>query len=327
MRLLLFLAFLAFALPGYSQSLSDAFNQGTTFGQTGNAAARAGISSASPQSIVPNYIANPPETSYFGSPGLGPAASTKTGDCATTPGATSGYAGQGCNAVQFSQTNPGKRANFDIAPNDPLLTRAKTITADPQAIAGNLAGTYSGCSVQTQTTPDIFETAICHQYRTTELDTCEKVLIVTPTETPGCTPGQFLTRISAYPCDICRYYLALDFTCGEDNYLVHAFSMWKAAPDTVYMDLGTYSLPGTVNSTITPTVGPTFVLDYFYFCYQATFSQTCNGATCTIDVHFTNPCLKFGGSSDVYGTFPIPVIVSFTDSWDNQCAALEARSQ
>ena len=75
--------------------------------------------------------------------------STHVSACTGASGQTANFAQQGCNAVDFSQTNPSRRPTYSIGPNDPLLTRAKTITADPQAIAGNLAGTYSGCTVQT----------------------------------------------------------------------------------------------------------------------------------------------------------------------------------
>jgi hypothetical protein len=91
--------------------------------------------------------------------------------------------------VNVSQNNPAVRPSFSIAPNDPLLTRSRTITADPQAIAGNIAGTYSACTVQTVTRPDIFETQTCHQYRSIDNMACDKTLLVSVTATPGCTPG------------------------------------------------------------------------------------------------------------------------------------------
>ena len=172
-----FAAVLFSALPSvYAQSpptQGEAFEQGKTLGRTGNAAARGTISGSTAQSTVPNYTTNPPEASYFGSPGLGTQAATRASACASGPAA----ADPSCTAVQFSQTNPTRRPDFSIGTNDPLLTRGRAITADPQAIAGNIAGTYSGCSVQTVTTADRFQTAICHQYRTLETLTCDKVFV------------------------------------------------------------------------------------------------------------------------------------------------------
>lgn len=309
------------AQPAHAQSLSDAFNQGAAMGRSGNAAARTQINPTTAQGTVPGYTTSPPQASYFGSAGLGSQAAAATSACAAAGnGNTTGA--QACNAVNFSQTNPTRRPTFSIAPNDPLLTRARTITADPQSIAGSIAGTYSGCSVQTTTTPDRFETALCHQYRTTETLTCDKVLIVTPVLTPGCSDGEFLTRVTADPCPACIDYLAFDFSCAVDSYRMHAFTIDKGSGE-VYMDLGTQNVPGALNTQIPKTPGPSRI-DGFY-CYQTFYSQSCSGANCSIGAWFANPCQ--GTSFEGVSTFAMPTRVSFTDTWDNQCSALEARAR
>lgn len=309
------------AQPAQAQSLSDAFNQGAAMGRSGNAAARTQINPTTAQGTVPGYTTSPPQASYFGSAGLGSQAAATTSACAATGNGNTTSA-QACNAVNFSQTNPTRRPTFSIAPNDPLLTRARTITADPQSIAGNIAGTYSGCSVQTTTTPDRFETALCHQYRTTETLTCDKVLIVTPVLTPGCSDGEFLTRVTADPCPACIDYLAFDFSCAVDSYRMHAFTIDKGSGE-VYMDLGTQNVPGALNTQIPKTPGPSRI-DGFY-CYQTFYSQSCSGANCSIGAWFANPCQ--GTSFEGVSTFAMPTRVSFTDTWDNQCSALEARAR
>lgn len=309
------------AQPAHAQSLSDAFNQGAAMGRSGNAAARTRINPTTAQGTVPGYTTTPPQASYFGSAGLSSQAAAATSACAAAGnGNTTGA--QTCNAVNFSQTNPTRRPTFSIAPNDPLLTRARTITADPQSIAGNIAGTYSGCSVQTTTTPDRFETALCHQYRTTETLTCDKVLIVTPVLTPGCSDGEFLTRVTADPCPACIDYLAFDFSCAVNSYRMHAFTIDKGSGE-VYMDLGTQNVPGALNTQIPKTPGPSRI-DGFY-CYQTFYSQSCSGANCSIGAWFANPCQ--GTSFEGVSTFAMPTRVSFTDTWDNQCSALEARAR
>ena len=307
--------------PAQAQSLSDAFNQGAAMGRSGNAAARTQINPTTAQGTVLGYTTSPPQASYFGSAGLGSQAAAATSACAAAGnGNTTGA--QACNAVNFSQTNPTRRPTFSIAPSDPLLMRARTITADPQSIAGNIAGTYSGCSVQTTTTPDRFETALCHQYRTTETLTCDKVLIVTPVLTPGCSDGEFLTRVTADPCPACIDYLAFDFSCAVDSYRMHAFTLDKGSGE-VYMDLGTQNVPGALNTQIPKTPGPSRI-DGFY-CYQTFYSQSCSGANCNIGAWFANPCQ--GTSFEGVSTFAMPTRVSFTDTWDNQCSALEARAR
>ena len=311
----------ALSLSAQAQSLSDAFNQGAALGRSGNPAARSQINGNTAQSSVPGYTANPPQTSYFGNPGIAAPAAAAANACAGS-GNGGGYAAQACNAVNFSQTNPTRRPSFSIAPNDPLLTGAKTITADPQTIAGNIAGTYSACTVLTTTTPDRFETALCHQYRKTDTLSCDKVLIVTPVQTPGCSDGQFLTRVTANPCPACVDYLAFDFSCGANSYLMHVFTIDKGSGQ-LYMDLGSQNVPGTLDVQIPKTPGPSRIDGFF--CYQTYYSQSCAGANCAIGAWFSNPCqgTRYYGVS----TFAMPTTVTFTDTWDNQCAALEARAQ
>ena len=62
-----------------------------------------------------------------------------------------------------------------------------------------------------------------------------------------------------------------------------------------------------------------------FFCYQTYYSQSCSGANCSIGAWFYNPCQ--GTSFYGVSTFAMPTTVSFSDTWDNQCATLEARSQ
>ena len=304
-----------------AQSLSDAFSQGTALGRSGNAAARFQINGNTAQSNVPGYTTNPPQSSYFGGAGISTPAAAAANAC-TGPGDSGDLAAQACNAINFSQTNPTRRPIFSITQTDPLLTGSKAITADPQAIAGNIAGTYSGCTVQTTTTPDRFETALCHQVRTTETLSCDKVLIVTPVQTPGCSDGQFLTRVTADPCPGCIDYIAFDFSCGSNSYLMHAFTIAKASGQ-VFMELGSQIVPGTLNTQIPQTPGPSRIDGSF--CYRTHYSQSCTGANCSIGAWFSNPCQ--GTSYYGVSTFAMPTTVSFIDTWDNQCAALEARTQ
>ena len=149
MRTLIPMLFATLALPAHAGPLSDAFNEGAALGRSGNTAARSQINSGTAPSIVPHYTTTAPEATYFGSPGLGTSASARAAACTGHPGTAGGFSDQACNAVDFSQTNPARRPSYTIAPNDPLLTRSRAITADPQAIAGNLAGTYSGCVART----------------------------------------------------------------------------------------------------------------------------------------------------------------------------------
>jgi hypothetical protein len=103
---------------------------------------------------------------------------------------------------------------------------------------------------------------------------------------------------------------------------MHVFTIDKGT-GALYMDLGSQSVPGGLNTQIPQTPGPTQIDGFL--CYQTFYSQSCAGPNCTIGAWFYNPCQ----GTSYYGanTFAMPTTVSFTDTWDNQCAALEARSQ
>ncbi len=345
MRSLVVLVIAALAMPAYAQSLSDAFNQGAALGRTGNAAARSQISGSTAQSTVPHYTTTPPEASYFGSPGLGTPASAKTGACASGPGAAGGFSDQDCNAVDFSQTNPARRPNFSITATDPLLTRAKTITADPQAIAGNLAGTYSGCTVQTVTRPDIFETLICHQYRVVEQLACQKLLTVQVSWSNNCTPGTWFGNfwVNTWGNGEVGYRyagVAINAYCQTGDTLRMALrAICTEAPCSGYLEIQVDVTDGAVSpQTFINFIGRSWYatdlfnrVDYkgggciadqcsFDFCtrYEAEYT-TCDESGCTTTpVNETRACGTF--------SFERPRnIATVTDAWDNQCAALEAR--
>jgi hypothetical protein len=331
--------------PAHAQSLSDAFNQGATLGRSGNAAARGQISGSAAQSTVPHFTATPPEASYFGSPGLGTPASARAGACAGGPGAAGGFTEQDCNAVDFSQTNPSRRPNYSITASDPLLARARTITADPQAIAGSLAGTYSGCTVQTVTSPDIFETLICHQYRTTEQFACQKQLTVQVSWSNSCTPGTWFGNFWVNTWgngEVGRRYagIVINAYCQTSGTVRMAFyAICTESPCSGSADIQVDPTSGATSpQTFTNFIGRSWYasdlfnrVDYngggctadrcsFTFCtrYEAEYS-ICDEFSCTTTpINETRACGTF--------TFNRPrSIASVTDAWDNQCAAFEAR--
>ncbi len=303
----------------HAQALPEAFLAGSTLGAQGNAAARQTITTATAQASVPGYAPTAPAAGAFGSAGILPSAAAAAGACARTDGQASGFNAQACNAIQFSQTNPARRADFAIASRDPLQLNHAQILTDPTAIAGQLSGAASGCTVRTPAASPTYQTRLCHQYRTAAAS-CQQFLLVTAVQTPGCSPGQLLTQITADPCPSCSDYLTYDFTCGTQDYVMHVFTRDKQTGKPI-TDLGTLAVPGAVNKQIPPTVGPSQVSGQY--CYQTGYRQSCGLTHCTIDSTFDNPCqgTHFTASS----TFLMPTTTSFVDRWDDQCAALEAR--
>ncbi len=340
------------AVPAHADSLSDAFNQGTTLGRSGNAAASGQISGSIAQATVPNYTTAPPEAGYFGSSGLGTLSSARIAACAGSTG-SAGQEGnlseQGCTAIDFSQTNAFRRPVFSIAPNDPLRVRARTITADPQAIAGNLAGTYSGCSVQTATQPDIFETQICHQYRGMEQLSCENVLTVQVSWSDSCPQGTWFgnfwvntwgngevgrryagVAINGY-CQmndtlrIALHAICTEEPCAGDAELHVDATSGAPSPQTFSNFIGrSWYATDLFNRVDYSGGGCTDAQCRFDFCTRYEESNTtCDDQTDECQTTTTNETRACGSFS-----FERPhSIATVTDAWDNQCAALEARSQ
>jgi hypothetical protein len=345
MRSLILLLIGALTVPAHAQSLSDAFNQGAALGRSGNAAARGQISGDSAQSKVPGYTANPPEASYFGAAGLGTPAAERIGECANGPGAAGGFSDQACNAVEFSQTNPSRRPDFSIAPTDPLLTRAKTITADPEAIAGNIAGTYSGCAVQTVTRPDIFETLMCHQYRAMEQVTCQKLLTVQVSWSNSCLPGTWFGNfwVNTWGNGEVGYRwagIAINAYCQAGETVRMAFSaICTEAPCSGSAEIDVDAASGALSpQTFTNFIGRSWYATDLYNRVDY------NGGSCTADQCSFAFCTRYEAESttcDDFGCTTTPInetracgtfifdrprsIATVTDSWDNQCAPFEAR--
>lgn len=315
MRILLLLASV-YAAPGLAGPTADAFSQGSTFGRGALSGAHGRIGQEA-ATTVPQYSAQPPQRSLFNASALGPATAGQVQACAA-PGNTD----PACTAFRFSQDNPTRRASFTFGTGDPLLSRAKTIADDPRSIAGSLAGTYSACAVKTVTTPEIFETRMCHASRGLETQRCERVLIVTPVTVAGCTPGQFLTRVTADPCPFCPDYVAFDFHCGSNDYVLHVSTRWRYE-NTQYRDLGTLHVPGYPGLEIPRTAGPSHVDGIT--CYQTFYTQTCDSTSCTLRTAFANPCQ--GTYVEGQASFVVPTTTSFTDDWDDRCTPLEARAR
>ncbi len=343
----LFLIALAASASAWADPLADAFSQGGQLGRSGNAQARGSVTGEAARSSVPNYATNPPQSSLFGSGSLSGSAGAAIGNCALTPGQGASYADQACNATNFSQTNPSLRPSFTIGPNDPLLVRSKAIANDPQSIAGNLAGTYSTCTTQTVTSPDIYETRVCNQYRTMEQLACQKLLTVQVSWRNNCTPGTWFGNFWVNTWgngEVGKRFagIAINVYCQtSDTVRMALHAICTEEPCSGYAEIQVDATSGAVSPQIfTNFIGRSWYttdlfnrVDYkgggctaeqcsFAFCtrYEAT-STTCDDITCTTTpINETRACGTF--------TFERPrSIATVTDAWDNQCAALEARTQ
>ena len=323
--LLLIVAGTAHADPA---AVSGAFSDGVNFGRAKNATTKSGITSGAAQANVPHATSTSPESSYFGAPGLGTPAAARINACASVTPNSGLYDDQACNAVNFSQTNPAARGQFTLHPTDPLFVNTKTILNDPAAIAGNIAGTYSGCTTQTVKTPDVFQTQVCNEYHTLQQNTCNKTLTVSVVDNGlNCSYGAYLTAnprimlirpfvfVGAICADDIRFMWIYGYSeCNGSN---AAIPVPTVVPSADYQRLivnlgcgGQYylvgSCPGGSCSYVVGIPNGNFVCD-----------QYCEEGCCAGHVE-DYPLASFTYQRPTH-TFTI------TDAWDNQCAALEAR--
>lgn len=309
-------------INAHAATLQDAFSLGTQFGQTGNAAARGRIHAGTASTTVPGYTTTAPAASYFGGPGLGTPSAATLANCTASP------QDPACQAVNFSQTNPAQRPTFTIAPNNPMLVRSRTITADPASIAGSLAGTYSACTTQTVTSPDIFTSRTCNEYRFLEQHTCNKTLTVSVTDNGlSCNYGDYLT--SNPRIMLIRPVAFVGAICAEDI----RFQWYWGYSECNGISAGIY----------TPSVvpGPEYQRQIVNLGCGGTYyvEGACPDGNCSYTVGLPNGnavCTESGDegcNAWEYQDLPLagfnfqrPVhSFTYTDAWDNQCAAWEAR--
>ena len=316
-------------LPANAQtpSLDQAFQQGGQFGRSGNSGARKAVTDGD-ATRLPGYSANPTQASHFGSASLSDAASSALAACAAAAsGAQSdGQSDAACTATTFTQNNPSRRGHFTIDPEGALLSRGRAIAADPASIAGNIAGniagTYGDCSVITTEGSDRFETQICHAWRLTETHQCDKTLVVTTQRIPSCPLGTLLSRVVMDPCPSCFFILYFDFTCASGGYTMNVYT-GNRSTGALMTSFGSKTVPGSPGDQIAKTQGPSQRSGSW--CYDTWYSQSCSGTACTMTTWFDNPCTRQYWQAS--GTFEAATSVSLRERWDDQCTALQARSQ
>ena len=340
-RLLLVALLLSGAAHADPASMSDAFSQGATFGTSNNTAIQSNIKSGAAQNALPSATANVPQASYFGSGGLSTPAASRINACAAGALNPNAYSDQACQAVNFSQTNPTVHPQFNLQPSDPIFANTKAILNDPAAIAGNITGTYSGCTTQAVKSPDIFQNQICNSYRALEQPTCSKTLTVTVMDNGlNCSHGAYVTPNPRIV--LIRPFVFVGAICAEDIRFqwIWGYSECNGTnapqfrttimPSDVWQVVGV-SLPCGGNYNLwgsCPGGNCSYAVGWVYdnfVCDQYDYSSpSCDDSGCTY------PCLS-GHNETVYSALagfnwqrPVHTF-TITDTWNDQCATYEAR--
>ncbi len=207
----LFCLFIAWQNPVLAQdmSLSDAMEQGTSFGSD-HQADLSGLSTNQSADTVPGYQGtNLPETQY-----------------SDNPMAMEDDARQQMNDSEsgsFVSESAVNRPQFEFdQETDPLLTRADSIQGDPESVSGRIEATFSGCQSSTLTTPAEYSKEVCTEWRESELLACTETLQLTCDRPVECDAGDgdgdgenengAKFRASPY-CD-CEWSERWENTCG-----------------------------------------------------------------------------------------------------------------
>ena len=128
---------------------------------------------------VKDFSPSPPtQSSYWAGQGtvlntLVSGGNSRVNECSTTGLSTTDPKDkQHCEAVNAIQDVHTNKPTNIISAADPLLVRGNLITSDPEAIAGVMNSTYSGCTTTTLTTPGATVEQTCNDYGELETQTC-----------------------------------------------------------------------------------------------------------------------------------------------------------
>lgn len=170
-----------------SAAVAGPFEEGNAAGQAANPAIRGTINETSASSAVPGYTMTPPETAYYGQPGLSGAANARLTVCAASSNDPV------CQAQRGALTS----ANTPRAPvsaYDPAVSAARDIARNPSSTLGSLADYYSGCSTSEVGTAAGTTRAICNRYSGVGNYATQRDLTVEVELQPNCAEGSWFAH-------------------------------------------------------------------------------------------------------------------------------------
>lgn len=175
----------------------------------------------------------PSETQHYGD-GNGlvrEAGSFKLQNCNSYAPGWNTVANQECEAVNFLARNPDIRPHFNLGKSDPMLTKARSIRDNADAIFKTLGinwadGGGNNCTTTTVTAPALYTTEICSTMRDLGEEQCTMGRKI---EIDADSRFQCMQTINAYEFPKCRRKFNVE--CSEDsgtipNVTVQASKWW-----------------------------------------------------------------------------------------------------
>lgn len=306
-----------------------AFTDGTAFGKTNTGKTKGQITTDNATGTIPNYTTTDSASSYYldGKGSLTAPAAGDVNNCTTTKGDADAdaYVHGKCEGVRMIMQDPGKKnVMFPInKTTDPLMVKRNAVKADPDSYLGSLTttGNYSGCVEKTITQPDSYTTEVCDQFLKRVDKTCQEILSVTVTKVTSCTG----VSLSGAPSG---GYYTTTASCGATEELGAVFTLNVAPPYQIHHHKWNSDYYGITRYL--SKGAPFDVTQYMAVTYkgwQWEHARVVWDGVDTVTV-FGNPG-NMGGPLYPYYTIKInggwQLNYNYTDTWDDQCAALKAR--
>lgn len=328
-------------------SPTDAFNAGSTFGNTEIGTAKGAISDANakdPGKGIPNYTDNDPASAnYLGGYGslTGPA-STQANDCVTNSSDPDAHIHGKCEATRMLLKDPGKKnAMFPLDKKlDPLVVKRNVVSADAESYLGSLIvkGDYNGCVKRTITNPDQYETEFCHQFLTRNDQSCTETLTVTVTVIETCVPGTYYAAVPAQFGNggLVNVEVFCDLDSKTNGFIPIRFTPSGLHGGTRTSTLNVPTTPFTNTDSCSPSASSnceTYVQWVYkgdtvtgYIGYKPGVTHGCDvNGMCTYA--FSGADDRWGNGLNVTsGPFEMPYTKYIeSDSWDDQCVGWKAK--
>ena len=254
MRILLTSILIAFAGLATAQMTGpQAFEDAKAFGATANSGIKANINSTKGAEVLKDYTSTAPQSSYWQGNAT-PLSGVLTGGMGTITNCDANIGGmtdpqqrQHCEAVNYMNRLPSVTPPPLVTRTDPLYTTGRAIAADPQAIAGAIQGTYTGCTTNTVTTPAETVDQTCEEYTTTENAKCQigQVVTVDPDHLYKCL--ETIKVLSDQTCTVGRVIQVApeyNYQCIQNQYEVTTQTCDKIAAVSVNLNTELNCTPG-----------------------------------------------------------------------------------
>ncbi|MCK7499546.1 MAG: conjugal transfer protein TraN [Comamonadaceae bacterium] len=222
-----------------------------------------------------------------------------------------------------------------IGAHDTAIAGVRAIADNPTAVLSDLSAYYGGCTTTNVSSPPTLESKICNRYAALGNIRCSSKRIGELASVPSCAAGTWMPvgtaarngadvmQVEAY-CDPAR-------TDGRQAFRFYAHGGEGACIGWQGVELPTAGVP---NFQVLASLSPHWEGSCWRSFYVAVApSAGCAGGACNYTFKFGRPTLDESGAIIDVGPWAVASsfdpprgITSVADTWDNQCAILEANS-